>query len=220
MRLLLLSVTLALGATPSLRAQDSFGFVGDRQTAEQLAHIESDAHDRGLPTDPIIAKVRRGVLIHAPSSRILAAARAVARRLEEARDALAPQPTAADIVAGEDALSIDGLSPDALRTIRAASPNNSLAVPIGVLTQLVASGVPVARATTIVTNLMRRGATNKQLVALGTDVNADVAHGVKADASLEVRLNGLTPFLPGASAQAIGVTAASPTGAGPPPKKP
>jgi len=92
---------------------------------------------------------------------------------------------------------------------RVVSPTRPVAVPIGVLAQLVASGVPAPKATAIVTELMKRGATNVQLVALGTDVNADVVAGTRADAALGVRLNGLTPLLAPAAAGQNAVTAAS-----------
>jgi hypothetical protein len=209
--LALLATFAMLGtfASPA-RAQDSIAVLsGDRETAAQLARIVNAARERGLPVEPIIAKAQHGARLHASPAKIVAAAQAVARRLNDARDALAPRPTPGDIAAGEDALSITGVSTDALRAVRAVSPTRPVAVPIGVLAQLVASGVPAPKATAIVTDIMKRGATNKQLVALGTDVNADVVAGTRADAALGVRLNGLTPFLaPGAGGQA-GVTAAS-----------
>jgi len=209
--LALLAVFATLGASASRAgAQDSIASLsGDRETAAQLARIVNAARERGLPVEPIIAKAQRGALVHAAPAKIVAAAQAVARRLSDARDALAPRPTPGDISAGEDALSITGVSTDALRAVRAVSPTRPVAVPIGVLAQLVASGVPAPKATAIVTELMKRGATNVQLVALGTDVNADVVAGTRADAALGVRLNGLTPLLAPAAAGQNAVTAAS-----------
>ncbi len=226
-------VVLSGLATP-MRAQDSMAFFGaDRETAAQVAQIVDRARNLGLPADPILAEAQKGVLFRAASARIVAAAQSVAKRLELARAALAPSPTPADIAAGESALSIHGVSSEQLRAVRAVSPNRPVAVPIGVLAQLVASGVPASQATSIVTDLMRRGATNVQLVALGADVNADVAAGTRADAALGVRLNGLTPFLaPVAGAEgattfqaavpgAVGSTPSHPSGQVPGgPKKP
>jgi hypothetical protein len=206
---------------------------GDHETAARVMRIVESARNQGLPIDPIIAKAQQGVLFRSPPDRIVAAALAVARRLETARTALAPSPTPGDIAAGENALSIQGVSTDALRAVRAVSPTRPVAVPIGVLAQLVASGVSSPQATTIVTDLMRRGATNVQLVALGSDVNSDVAAGARADAALGVRLNGLTPFLsPGVGTNAateifqtatpgIGPSGSQPRGQAPgTPKKP
>jgi hypothetical protein len=202
----------------AVHAQDSMAFLaGDRQTAAQIEHIVETARGQGLPAEPIIAVARHAMLIHAAPARMVAAAQAVARRLALAREALAPSPTPSDIAAGEDALGINGVSADALRAVRAVSPTRPVAVPIGVLAQLVAGGVPSARATATVIDLMRRGATSAQLVALGGDVNADVAAGSRADAALGVRLDGLTPFLArSSSAQTVtaGTQAMSSAGGG------
>jgi len=83
----------------------------------------------------------------------------------------------------------------ALEAVRSTSPTKPVAVPLGLLAQLVASGVPATRATQIVTELVKRGASNAQLVALGNDVNSDVGRGARANASLDVRLRGLTAVL-------------------------
>ncbi|HWH51730.1 MAG TPA: hypothetical protein VN651_09345 [Gemmatimonadaceae bacterium] len=172
----------------------------DSASAAQVTRIVDDARGKGLPTERIVAKVKLGLLIHTSTPRIVSAARAVAERLELARAALAPSPSAADIEAGEDALSV-GIRADALKTLRAVDPNQSIAVPLGVLEQLVASGVSTKRATDMVTQLIRRGATNVQLVALGNDVDSDVGRGARAEASLDARMNGLTAILaPGAAA--------------------
>lgn len=199
-------------------AQDSLSQIAaDRGTALQLTQIVESARARGLPTDPIIAKVRRGALLHVPSERIVAVARAVATRLEEARDALAPAPTPAEIAAGADALSIPGVTPDALRAVRSARPDKPVAVPIGVLTQLVAGGVPTKRATEIVTDLIKRGASDVQFVALGNDVASDVGRGARATSALDVRLRGLTAVLaPGSGSS----SAAALSGADGPRKQP
>jgi hypothetical protein len=182
----------AVFAAQSASAQD----VAD----PQLAQVIEAARAKGLPTDPIVAKVRQGVIMHAAPARIVAAAQAVAARMEQARDALAPHPTASDIAAGEDALAIKGVTTDALAAIRAANPREPVAVPVGVLVQLVASGIATPKATQIVTALVSRKATNAQLVALGNTVNGDVARGSNAEASLDFRLRMLMPSLapPGA----------------------
>jgi len=177
-------------------AQDSLPLANiDREIASRLMGIVDSARARGLPTTPIVAKISQGVLLHAATDRIVAAAQNVATRLDDARSALAPKPTAADITAGGDALSVTGVTKAALQAVRSTSPNRPVAVPIAVLAQLVASGVPAPRATEIVTQLLKRGASNRQLVALGNDVNSDVGRGAGANSSLDVRLRGLTAVL-------------------------
>lgn len=205
---------LAVLAHDAPAQRDSLSLLpGDRDASAELAKIVSAARDAGLPVDPILGKVRYGVVVvHAPADRIVAAARALASRLEVARTALAPRPMPADITNGADALGY-GATPDALRAVRAASRDQSVATPLGVLAQLVASGVPAKRAAEIVTALIKRGASGPQLVALGTDVNADVASGAQALAALDTRLRGLTAVLAPAAGSATsdpGLSATTP----------
>jgi hypothetical protein len=202
--LLLVGLLVASGRVAV--AQDSLPLANvDRETATLLMRIVDSARARGLPTDRIVAKISQGVLLHSAPERIVLAAQSVATRLEDARAALAPKPTANDIAAGGDALSVVGVTKVALQAVRLASPKQPVAVPIAVLAQLVASGVPAKRATEIVTDLIRRGASNRQFVDLGNNVNADVGRGARAMASLDVRLQGLTAVLaPAGSAGATG----------------
>lgn len=208
-------LTLALltsAARGAMAQQDTLLLPADRDASAELARIVSAARDAGLPTDPILGKVRYGVVVvHAPPQRIVAAARSLVSRLGVARDALAPQPTPGDIANGADALEY-GATKDDLRAVRTASGNQPISTPLGVLAQLVASGVPAKRAAVIVTDLIKRHATTAQLVALGTDVNADVAGGAQATSALDVRLRGLTAVLAPAGTVSTdpGVSAVSP----------
>jgi hypothetical protein len=200
------ALLLALLAPQVSAQQDSLFFPSDRDANAQLATIVTAARDAGLPIDPILGKVRYGILVvHAQPQRIVGAARALAARLQVARDALMPGPTAGDIATGADALEY-GATKDQLKAIRVASGDQPVSTPLGVLAQLVASGVDAKRATTIVTDLIKKHATPAQLVALGTDVNADVANGAKATAALDIRLRGLTAVLapPGGVGAATG----------------
>ena len=95
-----------------------------------------------------------------------------------------------------------GVTRDALASMRTIRPRGSLAVPLAVLTQLVASGVPVARATIVVAELIRRGARDEQLIALRDDVRWYIASGASPEAALDVRTRGLNAVLPPAPAAA------------------
>jgi len=215
-RVVLSSVFVALLARDAAAQQDSLTLPGDRDASAELAKIVSAARDAGLPLDPILGKVRYGVeVVHAPPQRIVSAARALAARLQVARDALAPRPSTSDIASGADALQY-GATKEDLRAVRLASGDQSASTSLGVLAQLVASGVPAKRAAAIVTDLIKRRATAEQLVALGTNVNADVASGAQASAALDTRLRGLTAVLAPSGATTTGPGISSLTG----PKKP
>jgi hypothetical protein len=176
----------------------------DTATRAMVARTLDTARARGLPVEPLVDKALEGVTKRAAASRIAAAVSALLRRLETSREALAPDPAPRDIVAGADALAY-GATRQALVTMRTIRPNGSLAIPLAVLTQLVASGVSVNRATRVVADLLKRGARDEQLIALQDDVRSYVAAGASPEAALDVRTRGLNAVLPpGGAASGVG----------------
>lgn len=227
MRMPLSAALIVACAASVARAQETTALIaGDAAASAELSKIIEATRASGLPVDPILAKIRYAVVIaHAPAPRVVLVARAVSARLEEARAALAPNPTAIDITAGENALSAS-VSSQSLKDIRKISGNRSLAIPLGVLTQLVASKVDEKKATKIVTTLMRNGASGDQLMAYGNEVSSDVLSGTKPNNAADLRNMGLSAVLgvPGAAAAATmagdGLQAATPTPPAPGKKKP
>jgi hypothetical protein len=171
----------------------------DRDTYRAVAQVIDGARARALPTDPLVDRALEGAMKRAPGPRIRAAVATLAQRLEVAKKALAPSPTESDIAAGAGALGV-GVPGETLREIRAIQPNHPIAVPLGVLTELVSRSVPVDRATRIVVELLRGGATPPQLVALGENVQRDIAAGIEPSAALDIRTRGVASALPGATA--------------------
>lgn len=198
----LFAALLAVGAQRVVAQEPVPLLAGDSDASAQLAKIIETTHQKGLPTDPILTKVRYYLVYHAAPARIVAAARAMAARLEVAREALAPRATERDIMAGEGALGSPGVTSAELRAVRAASANTDVVVPLGVLAQLVESGVDVKRAAAMVTDLIKRGASPTQLATLGNDVDSDVLRGARATNALDIRTRGLNAVLapPGVSA--------------------
>ena len=190
----------------------------DVETQALVLHTLDSARRRGLPVEPLVDKALEGATKKAAGPRIQAAVSSLLGRLEAARDALAPNPTPRDITAGADALAF-GATREALKTMRAIRPNESVAVPLGVLTQLVASGVPVGRATRVVADLLRRGACDEQLIALNDDVRSYVAGGASPEVALDVRTRGLNAVLPPPGATGVAGDVL-PTGLSTGPKKP
>jgi hypothetical protein len=196
MRSSLLVVGLICGLSAVARGQESLDFVSaDRETAVQLTRILESVKAANLPTEPVIAKARLAMQVKAPPARLVAVLQAVASRLEEARSALGAGSPKADIVAGQDALSTKGVTKEMLHQLRETQPRGSVAVAIGVMQQLVASGVEPKQATEIVSALVRGRATNAQLVALGNNVSQDVIGGAGASSALQIRLETLKPLL-------------------------
>ena len=197
MRYALVALVVALPAHLAAQAPRSMRLDGklDGETKAAVMRTLDSAQTRGLPVEPLVDKALEGATKRAAGSRIQAAVSMLMSRLEAARDALAPNPGPRDIAAGADALAY-GVTREALATMRAIRPNESVAVPLGVLTQLVASGVPVDRATRVVADLLRRGARDEQLIALNNDVRMYVAAGASPQSALDVRMRGLNAVLP------------------------
>lgn len=201
-----LVILMMLGLPLRLSAQDAranrLDGKLDLETQTVVLRTLDSARTRGLPMEPLVDKALEGATKRAAGARIQAAVSSLLGRLEAARDALAPNPTPRDITAGADALAF-GATPDALKAMRAIRPNESVAVPLGVLTQLVASGVPVSRATRVVADLLRRGARDEQLIALNDDVRSYVAAGASPEVALDVRTRGLNAVLPSPAAAGV-----------------
>jgi hypothetical protein len=147
------------------------------------------AKERGLPVEPLVAKVREGRLKRAAGPRIRTAVVKLAERLDSARAALGVQSSVEELIAGADAIAA-GAGESSLRMLRSAT-TRPIAAPIGTLAQLVASGVAPQRATEMIVTLIRKNASAAVVLALGNLVEADVASGLRADESAIFRLRGI-----------------------------
>jgi hypothetical protein len=176
-----------------------------------IAPIVARTVAAGLPADLLYAKAREGQVRQVPVDRIEATVRTLAQRIEVANAALAPNPSAQELRAATDALAHN--VPEAtLRNMRRAAANNSLAVPLGVLTALIARGVSVDQATVKVVDLLQRGALPRNFIALEERVTEDVLAGRRPDESLDLRLKGIIPNLPQSAATTDALQATSAPG--------
>ena len=166
--------------------------VSELDSATQAAVLRElgRARSRGLPVQPLVAKVREGQVKRAAPERIRVAVAALATRLDSARSALGSTSSVAEIVAGADAIAA-GVGMPTLRSVRAASGARDLSAPLGALAQLVASGVPTRRATEMILELLKRDAGPRELLAFGNAVETDVGAGVPAEESALFRLRAI-----------------------------
>lgn len=187
------TVLLLLAATGliarSLEAQDArLSERLDPATAHGvLAELDSARAER-LPVRPLELKALEGASKQAPGGRIVAAVRDLRHRLAAAREALGAGSTGDELVAGAAALRA-GVDPGVLRRLR--RDRRSVAVPLAVLTDLVARGVPVDSSSRSVVELARRRATDAQFLALQQAVEADIAAGIPASLAVSERLKGM-----------------------------
>jgi hypothetical protein len=202
-RSLFVALVLASVSGASAAAQGTSVLnIADARARAAVEREIAQAAAEGLPVRPLIAKAQEGVTKRATGERIRVAVASLATRLEQARELLAPSPSEAELVAGADALAL-GVPAPMLKQVRAAYPTGqSVAMPLDVLTELVARGVPAKHALEQLTNLMTRGATPTQIASLGASVQSDVAAGLTPDAALEVRARGVMSLLPTPAAAA------------------
>ena len=184
-------LALSIGVAP-LRAQDAMPFdaIADDATRDALRTIIADAAARGLPTGAIVRKVREGIAKNAAPERIRSATASLANRLAVASTAIAHARSSDELTAAADALQV-GIPVSTLREMRQLWPQRALTVPLGVLSELVASGVSRPIATRRVRDLLIKGANTTQFASLGTSVQGDIAAGLAPDISMELRSKGV-----------------------------
>jgi hypothetical protein len=201
----LVALVLAGASAPALlQAQGGEAVlpIADAKARQAVEREIASAAAKGLPVQPLVAKANEGVTKQATGERIRVAVASLAKRLEQARSLLAPSPSMAELTSGADALAV-GVPAPMLRQVREAWPaSQSVVMPLDVLTELVARGVPAKHALEQITQLMQRGATPAQIATLGSSVTADVAAGLAPDAALEVRARGVMSLLPSPAAAA------------------
>jgi hypothetical protein len=192
--ILMMLLLAALGGAEELSAQQVLYAAGasslDSATQAALRRELTRAQARGLPVEPLEAKVREGQIKRAAPARIRTAVAALAVRLDSARAALGPASNAAELVAGADALAA-GADVTALRALRTSGGARDLAAPLGTLAQLVASGVAPRRATQMIVELLQHGVAPREVLAFGVAVESDVGAGVPAEESALFRLRSI-----------------------------
>ena len=193
-----LAAAALLLALPGARAsaQDArLTLIRDDATRDVVRTLLGRATAGGLPAGPLVSKALEGVAKKASTKSIRDAMNALEKRMRRAHDLLAPSPTEDELAAGADALYV-GVPEKTLKEMRALAPRRSIALELGVLTELVARKVPPQQASKMVLELMARGANGAQLTALSSAVQADVVAGIKPDVALDLRGRGVMSLLP------------------------
>ncbi len=145
-------------------------------TAASVQRVVDSARIAGLPTEPLVQKALEGGTLGASGERIVAAVEALHGQLGRARDALGGDASDAELTAAAGALRA-GLPPGALRRLQSLRSGRPLVVPIAVLTDLVAEGVPADQATRSVLDLAREGRPDDEFVALRRQVQLQRREG-------------------------------------------
>jgi len=146
----------------------------DAATRPAVAALVDSAGRALLPTEPLVQRALEGATKRASGELIVAAVRRFAVELGHARDALGSTASPAELSAGAAALRA-GASPTVLARLRQAR-REPLTMPLAVLADLVASGVPVDSAAAAVLALAARGR-DADLVEFRRAVERDIALG-------------------------------------------
>jgi hypothetical protein len=175
LRRLALSALLALPATAQAQ-DDRLTERLDVATAARVQQVVDSATAAGLPSEPLVQKALEGATLGASDERIVAAVESLHGQLRRARQAMGGSASDAELTAAAGALRA-GLEPSALGRLQSLRPDQPLVVPIAVLTDLVAEGVPPAEATRSVLDLAREGRPDDEFVALRRQVQQRGAGG-------------------------------------------
>ena len=169
----LLAATLVAGGAAAQQTDPRLERV-DAATRPTVAALVDSARAALLPTEPLIQRALEGATKRASGDLIVAAVRRLAVDLGHARDALGSTASPAELTAGAAALHA-GASPTILAQLR-QTRREPLTMPLAVLADLVASGVPVDSAAAAVLALAAR-ARDADLVEFRRAVERDIALG-------------------------------------------
>lgn len=184
-RFLLLGSLLALSAALLPAQEAALQQRLDARTAAEVGAVIDSARAAGLPTRPLVSKALEGASKRAPGPRIVAAVRTLAGELRTARTVLGAV-SETELDAAASALHL-GVRQRDLATLRSAREGERLTVPLAVLADLVAYGVPAPAATQAVIRLA--AAEDEELLEFRRDVERDIALGAPPEAAAAIRLN-------------------------------
>jgi hypothetical protein len=194
---------LALVLTSNGLAAQQARVPADPTTVPELKPEFDRATKLGLPIDALVASARKGYLLAVSTNKIREALRERTDRLVAAREALKPVQSNAELEAGANALQ-SSIPERELRELRRVAKGRSLEVPIGVLEELVASGVSPKQAADNVKQMISKNVADVHIASLGTFVQGDVASGLAPSLALDVRSKGVLS-LPQAAATPLQV---------------
>ncbi len=168
----------------SLAAQDVTSRLAGRVSPEvrqAVAKIASDAATRGLPVDPLVEKAIEGAAKGVPADRVIAAVRALEGRLDDAsaavRDAGLTAPDGDVVEGAADALNAGLSASDVRDLVRVSRSPYDPALTLRVAATVAALGVPATQATELVEDAIRAGRSAAELMALPSQVQADIGRG-------------------------------------------
>lgn len=173
--------------------------------ADVSATVDS-ASAAGLPSATLVDKALEGSAKHADPARIVAAVRALAQALWQARQALGPASTADELTAGAGAIRA-GIPPVTVALVRNGRRGQPVTIPLAIMSELVARGLTPDSAATLVLARTTHGTDDATLVSLARETVTGAPPSLAATTG-----GGGHP----AGALYSSPASANPTGGGPP----
>ncbi len=158
-------------------------------TAAAVAALVDSAQHHGLPGEPLVQKALEGASKDAQGEAILAAVRALAQRLTEARSGLGTA-TTGELVAGAGALDAGARVTD-LQRLRWQGAQANLTNAFLGLTFLLQRGVAPEHATTIVVSMLEARLSGADFTTLQRLVDQDIRAGAPPAEAARVRSRAL-----------------------------
>ena len=190
-RILALAAALIVAAADAHAQSPTLRSRLDAATFQSVSTLLDSARAEGIPTQPLESKALEGVSKGADGARIVAALRRLAGELRVAREHLGAASTVAELDAGASAIH-SGVNPRELARLRAARPRQPLTVPLGMLADLVARGVPADTASSAALALAQSSMRDEDFVAFRRNVERDIALGAPPATATSVRVNATT----------------------------
>lgn len=182
------SLILAILVPATVSGQASDPRLGRMPAAVRsaVAPVIDSANLVGLPVGPLIEKALEGSAKGASTDAIATAVRALATALAAARESLGAPSTPDELNAGAVALRLGARREDLTR-LRAARSRGNLVVPLGVLSDLMARGVPTDTAARVVLALAAQA--DDEYLAFRQRVDRDIDLGAAPVGSVIGALN-------------------------------
>jgi hypothetical protein len=185
---------------------DVAGRLGGRvppEVARAVQDIVAATAARGLPVEPLIDKAIEGGAKKVPADRVIAAVRALAARLDDARLALRQggiETPEADVVEGGAYALSAGLSRgQTSELVRVSRSPYDPALSLRVAATLAALGVPPQETLDLMRGMMKAGRAPSDLLDLPGEVEAGVAQGATPAQAAEGLAQGAAHAPPGRS---------------------
>jgi hypothetical protein len=162
----------------------------DAAAFRTVTQLVDSARAAGLPTAPLISKAQEGLLKRASPAAIVTATRGLLLRLRQSREALGADATGAELEAGASALRV-GAASQQLTELRLARPRQGVTVPLVVLADLLARGVPRDTAARAVQAMASANATDAAFSALRLSIERDISSGMSPAAAAGARYRSI-----------------------------